>query len=49
MKNWDKKELLSFLGVIVFALIGLFLFWGRQGDIATDTGREFYIPEQIYY
>lgn len=47
MKNWDKKESLQFLGIVLLTVTGLCLFWGRQGDVAVDTGREFYIPEQM--
>ena len=45
--KWDKKEFVSFLIVIFLALIGIVLFWGKQGHILVDTGREFYIPEQM--
>ena len=47
MNKINKKEIFAFFSVILLALIGIIIFWGTQGHVAVDTGREFYIPEQI--
>ena len=47
MEKNNKIELFSFLGVMLLATIGVFTFWGLQGHVAVDSGREFYIPEQM--
>ncbi len=47
MNKIDKKEIFTFFSVILFTIIGIFIFWGTQGHIEVDTGREFYIPEQM--
>jgi len=47
MNKINKKEIFAFFSVILLALIGIIIFWGTQGHVEVDTGREFYIPEQI--
>lgn len=47
MFKLNKKELLTILIIIILSLIGIITFWGTQGHILTDTGREFFIPEQM--
>lgn len=47
MRNFDKKEFASIFSVVFFAILAIVIFWGKQGHVVIDTGRELYIPEQV--
>lgn len=47
LKHFDKKDIFSFLSLIVIFLVFLVVFWKYQGSIIMDCPNEAYIPQEI--
>ncbi len=47
MLKIEKKDWITLAILALFVFTGLALFWGKQGHIIIDIGREYFISEQV--